>query len=214
MFNKITFKNNKEKNNFQKYKLVRGEYLYKQIYNIMIDINGNNDIAYSDFSSVIRYDKSLRDNLYIYLSTLEEYLKADIFRKYDISDNLKINSKNANAIIKNVIKKENYDYSNLYYNFDLNLGDIKKFIKNHPLDLQIDTNKLGKVKCLRNEVMHHHLITCGKAETKEKVKNNLTKLKNQITYLRDLLPAEYQNDFTNTINNMKCNVDFFKIKLE
>ncbi|MDY2902444.1 MAG: hypothetical protein SOU07_03275, partial [Bacilli bacterium] len=66
MFNKITFKNNKEKNNFQKYKLVRGEDLYKQIYDIMIDINGKNDIAYSDFSSVIRYDKSLRDNLYIY----------------------------------------------------------------------------------------------------------------------------------------------------
>ena len=214
MFKKIIFKTDDEYKDFQDYKLVRGEYLYKQIYDIMIDINGKNDIVYSDFSSVIRYDKSLRDNLYIYLSTFEEYLKADIFRKYDISDNLKINSKDSNAIIENAIKKENNDYSNLYYNFDLDLGDIIKFIKNHPLDLQIDTNKLDSVRCLRNEVMHHHLITCGKAKTKKEVKNNLVNLKNQITYLRDLLPAEYQNDFTKTINNMKCDVDFFKIILE
>ena len=168
MFNKITFKNNKEKNNFQKYIIIRGKYLYKQIYDIMLDIKDKNDIAYSDFSSVIRYDKSLRDNLYIYLSTFEEYLKANIFKKYDISDNLKINSKDANAIIENVIKKENNDYSNLYYNFDLDLCGIIEFIKNHPLDLQIDTNKLDSVRKLRNEVMHHHLITCGKAKTKKK----------------------------------------------
>lgn len=214
MFNKITFKNNNENNSFQKYKLVRGEYLYKQIYDIMLDIKDKNDIAYSDFSSVIRYDKSLRDNLYIYLSTFEEYLKANIFRKYDISDNLKIDSKDANAIIENAIKKETNDYSNLYYNFDLDLYGIIKFIENHPLDLQIDTNKLNNVRCLRNDIMHHRLITCGKAKTQGEVKNNLVNLKNQITYLRDLLPVEYQNDFTKTINNMKCDVDFFKIILE
>lgn len=214
MFKKIIFKTDDEYKDFQDYKLIRGEYLYKQVYDIMLYINGNDDIAYSDFSSIIRYDKSLRDNLYIYLSTLEEYIKADIFRKYDISDNLKINSKDANAIIENVIKKENEGYSNLYYNFDLDLCGIIEFIKNHPLDLQIDTNKLDSVRRLRNEVMHHHLITCGKAKTQEEVKNNLANLKNQINYLRDLLPIKYQNGFTKTINNMKCDVDFFKIKLE
>lgn len=46
----------------------RGIYLYKQVYVALCNWESNvKEISYEHFSNLIRYDKSIRDKLYIYL---------------------------------------------------------------------------------------------------------------------------------------------------
>ena len=73
----------KESAEFEKYKALKGEYLYKQVSDILFELDGK-PVSYSDVSSIIRYDKNLRDTLFIYLATFEELLRAELFRKYDV----------------------------------------------------------------------------------------------------------------------------------
>ena len=73
----------KELAEFEKYKALKGEYLYKQVADILFELD-EKPVCYSDVSSVIRYDKKLRDTLFIYLASFEEFLRAELFRKYDV----------------------------------------------------------------------------------------------------------------------------------
>lgn len=82
MFEKLIFKNEYESNEFKKYIQLKGECLHKQIYDILNEAN-NGSVTYYELSSLIRYDKNLRDKLYIYFATAEEYLKAQLTDRYD-----------------------------------------------------------------------------------------------------------------------------------
>lgn len=84
---------------FEKYVKIRGKFVLKQIYDFLLNFN-KEKVNYSDISTCIRYDKNLRDNLYIYLATFEEYLRAQILDKYDIKEGYTVNRKEENYIEK------------------------------------------------------------------------------------------------------------------
>lgn len=84
IFKNLTLKMTKKKF-FEKYLKLKGIYLHKQIYEILLEINQEN-VQYSDLSSIIRYDKNLRDLLYIYFATTKEYLRSILFAKFDLPD--------------------------------------------------------------------------------------------------------------------------------
>ena len=46
-------------------------------------------VEWSKVSALLRYDKRLRNKIYIYLATLEEYLRAFISNKYEDEPNQK-----------------------------------------------------------------------------------------------------------------------------
>ena len=87
MFEDLIFANDVEKETFKKYLPLKGKFLHKQIYDILKEANGG-QVTYYELSSVLRYDKNLRDTLYIYLATAEEYLKALLLDKFDSDENL------------------------------------------------------------------------------------------------------------------------------
>lgn len=212
MFEKLTF--NKQEDTFEKYLELKGRYLHKQIYDIILDAKGS--VSYNELSSVIRYDKSLRNKLYEYLATFEEYLKAQIFEKYDVENCDKIykGSKGKNELIKDVREKTNFDYSNLYFCFELELGPIIEFIKEKKMFYDNIINKMDIVRDLRNRVMHHNLITCGKSKTYDELNKNINEIREKILALKELLPTEYQKGFQDYINRLKCDCNLFKIVLE
>ena len=90
MFEKLTFASTKEKEDFEKYKKLKGVYLHKQVYDILLEANGGENVTYQELSSIIRYDKNLRDTLYIYLATAEEYLRALLCERYDVDESCKL----------------------------------------------------------------------------------------------------------------------------
>ena len=58
MFEKLTFSSPKEQEDFEKYKKLKGVYLHKQVYDILLEANGGENVTYSELSSIIRYDKN------------------------------------------------------------------------------------------------------------------------------------------------------------
>lgn len=214
MFNKLSFSNTTDE--FNKYKELKGEYLYKQIYDLLLELNNDSFVNYNDLSSIIRYDKNLRNTLYIYLATFEEWLKALIFKKYDVVDSSKIyKSKNdVEILIENIIVNNNNINSNLYYCFELDLGSIISFIDRVKMFEKEIIEKFDRVRKLRNKVMHHNVLICGKSRSLKEFNLNKDLLKTEINLLSEFLPEEYKTGFKKTINDLKCDVDSFKIILE
>ena len=56
MFDQLTFASPKEKEEFEKYKRLKGVYLHKQVYDILLEANGGGEVTYYELSSLIRYD--------------------------------------------------------------------------------------------------------------------------------------------------------------
>ncbi|MDE6441829.1 MAG: hypothetical protein K2L12_03635, partial [Clostridia bacterium] len=89
LFPLMTFESDEEYT-CQKYLKTRGLYLYKQVYDALVKWTPNvNEIKYHQFSNLIRYDKGIRDKLYIYLAAAEEYLRNIIFDEIEIDKKLK-----------------------------------------------------------------------------------------------------------------------------
>ena len=81
MFEKLIFKNEYESNEFKKYIQLKGECLHNQIYDILNEAN-NGSVTYYELSSLIRYDKNLREKfLKIQTFKLPPYLSSIILYK-------------------------------------------------------------------------------------------------------------------------------------
>lgn len=112
-----------EQKDFEKYAKSKGVYLHKQVYDVLLTYNVE-QVSYYELSSVIRYDKNLRDKLYIYLATFEEKMRAELFSEYDVENkNVVYQFKTGLDELKKAIKrKTNVEFSNLYYCYQLELG--------------------------------------------------------------------------------------------
>ncbi len=198
MFPLITFETDNEEQMFLQYMKTRGVYLYKQVYDALINwIPQVYEIKYKQFSNLIRYDKSLRDKLYIYLSAAEEYLRNIIF------DELEIDYKSANICdeklnIKDLRKRtktDNFNKSNLYYyscTNNFNLGLIEKIFEEFGL---AEKNKLKQDditeirKLLRNKVMHHYMLLLSCFTEKQDIEKEIQSIEKGIEALYRILPT-------------------------
>lgn len=174
--------NESEIDNYNKYSEIRAEIPYKIVFECLKKLDEN--ISFKDINSFIRLDKALKDILYKYLGTLEDYIKTKIFSSYDFEsyDSLKEKYIYFNRLPK-VIKKQinKYEITELYKRFALNFGDIISFLKDYEPDL-FDLEKLNNILKLRNNVMHHNLllfkfdddiITSTKNEAEEQIESLL-----------------------------------------
>lgn len=195
-----------EQKDFEKYAKIKGIYLHKQVYDVLLSYNSE-QVSYSELSSVIRYDKNLRDKLYIYLATFEESLRAELFSKYDVENrNAVYQFKTGLDELKKVIKrKTNIEFSNLYYCYQLELGRTIELFEHLKICDENTIDELRQIKGLRNSVMHHNVLLLGKATNKEEAEENLNTLRKQIALLSKYLPHDYQSGFQRDINNLNLN---------
>ena len=162
------------------------------------EFEGDNKIKWRTVSEILSQDKLLRDKLYIYLATLEEYMRAYIANKY--SDNVKqdfwINGKSKrNQIEYQILSgKELFDILE-----DVDFGTLIKQVINLPdkdkeelFDGKGTEQNIDAVRELRNAVSHHkfmfshEFLNCNV----EGVESN--SLENNIKNLRQLLPVQYR----------------------
>ncbi len=90
MFERLIFADELERVKFDKYVKIRGKFVFKQIYDYLLNFD-KEKVEYTDISSCIRYDKNMRDTLYIYLATFEEYLRTQLFDRYEIKESFATN---------------------------------------------------------------------------------------------------------------------------
>ncbi len=204
-----------EQDSFEKYVTIKGIYLHKQIYDVLLTYNAE-QVSYYELSSIIRYDKNLRNKLYIYLATFEENLRAELFSKFDVENkNVVYQFKTGLDELKKAIKrKTNVGFSYLYYCYQLELGRTIELFEYLKMYDENTINELNQIKNLRNSVMHHNVLVLGKATNKEEAKENLNVLRKQIALLSKHLPHDYQSGFQRDINRLNLNTKTEKSYLD
>lgn len=178
-FDKLIVADN-EKCDFEKYIEIKGVYLHKQIYDAFTEYAADT-VTYSELSSVIRYDKNLRDTLYKYLATFEEYLRANLFAKYDVANQEYVykGCKGFERLKKDIQPKTDYSESNLYYCFQLELSPTIDLFEHIGIYNDTTLSDFRQIKELRNQVMHHNVLVLGQSTNKEQAETNLQMLKNK-----------------------------------
>ena len=187
----------REEQEFIDYLKLRGFYLYKQVYEALINCSASKDnIKYCDFKNFIRYDKCIRDKLYIFLAAAEEYLRNILYTELEI-DSVPENIRDENLSERNIRKRNTEDdiyKSNLYYcsvarNFDMSL--IEKLISNYELFAKYGLNHedIIKMRKLRNKVMHHNMLLLSCYVDSEHIKSELREVEECIEALYRILPS-------------------------
>lgn len=197
VFPLLTFENDEEQT-FREYMKPKGLYLYKQVYDVLLKWTPNiKEIKYNHFSNLIRYDKSIRNKLYVYLAAAEEYLRSIIFDELEIDDLSQAITSNKIRIsnLKQRTETEKDGNSNLYYfsyKKQLVFGLIEQIFdkfelaKKHGLD-QSDINTV-RVK-LRNKVMHHNMLLLSCFTERKDIEREINEIESGIEALYRLLPT-------------------------
>lgn len=210
MFKKIVFENEKDKQNFDKYIKLKGVYLHKQIYEILLELNFDEKVTYCELSSYIRYDKNLRELLYIYLATFEESIKAKLCRNFDVEKFKIFNRKNYKNLYNDLIINNRKENSNLYFGLQLELFQLLEVYENKFNINDTEKERLKFVRELRNNVMHHSLLLFGNSKSLKETEENIEILSNQLTALYLLLPEDYRSGFEKQINRLNYDENFNK----
>ena len=195
---KLIFNSNEERDDALFYINVKSLYLHIEIYEYLLKGNNDQEITWKQISDELRIDKGLRDTLYIYLATLEEYIRAFISNKYenDINQPFWISGKGRNDIKGNIDKGtplfavlQETDLGTLINQVNnLSSSDIKELFG----DAGTKEN-LAAVKELRNCIGHHKFLKTYnfKECAVDGFKSNT--LINNIKNLRQLLPERYRH---------------------
>ena len=191
----LIFKEGEEKQ-FNEYMTTRGVFLYKQVYDILCKWKPSvKEIKYEHFKNVIRYDKSLRDKLYIYLAAAEEYLRNIVFENVELKVDYQV-GKNCRLKLNQLCKRDESELliqSRLYFyegliEFGVSKNIIKKFKLAQKYNLHI--KDIEKVNKLRNKVMHHNMLLLSKYIDREDIEKEIMEVEDAIEALYRILPTQ------------------------
>ncbi len=179
-----------EKKNFTDYSEIRGVQQYKIIYGTLYKINPN--VTYNDVNAFIIMDKDIKDALFTFLGTLEEYIRNDILTRFDFDIEADL-SKDEYHYFKGLppcVKKRNNpdEITEFYKRFNLNFGDLVSFIEKYDDSGKYNVSKLNIIKNLRNDVMHHSPLLFN-----YNYESSVTKTFERVQVLKELLPKRYQH---------------------
>ena len=174
-----------------------------EVYNILLEANGGETVTYAELSSIIRYDKNLRDTLYIYLATVEEQLRVLLLDNFDLKPNTpKFKQRpSTQTLCDALVPKQYLESSELYFKLK---ADFKVLMETCVAKkvVSISHDVMSLVKELRNDVMHHHLLIFGGAHNLKEAKDNFAAFERKIEALITLLPIEYARGFQNDITKL------------
>ena len=193
--------NDNEKEDAEFHLRVKGiAYHQKIMIHLGVDFDDNKStIEWSKVSALLRYDKKLRDKIYIYIAALEEYIRAYLSNKYETSadqpfwqDGLSCRSKVKSRI------RNGESVSEVLQSIDF--GELINQIKRIPEEVLRDMFdctedihlNLNAVKELRNAVSHHAFLMTYPFKSCKVDEINNNSLNHNIRNLRQLLPKEYR----------------------
>lgn len=196
----IEFNNEKEKEEAEFYLSVKGVELHRRILDYLGCDFEKSKIEWPKIANVLRTDKALRDIIYKYLATLEEYIRAFISNKY--IDNVQqefwidgTSKRQENKIKTNIASgKELFEVLE-----NTEFGCLIKQVENLPIADQTQLfgdsyceKNLVAVKELRNAVSHHKFLAAYKLKTCSVDGFEGCSLIDNIKNLRQLLPERYR----------------------
>jgi anaerobic ribonucleoside-triphosphate reductase activating protein len=202
MFPRLLF-HGSEYADFTEHLYTKGLYLYKQVYESVCNWKEREgSIPYSEISGYVRYDKGIRDKLYIYLSAAEEFLRSEMFNQFDIEKKPKDPT---TMLVANddLTSKASLADSNLYFasfSKHFSLEKLVRLIKGKNI-YQGDKKDLGAIVKLRNKVMHHALLLLSFYTDPKRIKTEVANVERYIEALYKVLPVKVmKNGLEKAIN--------------
>lgn len=215
----IAFKNEQEKEEAEFYMAVKGVELHRRILDYLGYDFEKSKIEWPKIANVLRTDKALRDIIYKYLATLEEYIRAFISNKYidSVQQNFWINGRGERNWIKDNIERGQELFEVLE---NTEFGCLIKQVENLPIEDRTQLfgdsyckKNLVAVKELRNAVSHHKFLAGYKLKTCSVDGFEGCSLIDNIKNLRQLLPERYRygkngkGGITAELNKIGINLD-------
>lgn len=181
--------NSDDKSTFEKYSKIRGVQQYRIIFEALSKVDSN--VNFADVNSSVILDKAIKDILFKFLGTLEEYIRNDILLRFDFDPEAELKKSEYHYFkgLPKCIRKTNPadEITDFYKKFALNFGDLVSFIKDYDSQTY-DTSKLDLIINLRNSVMHHSLLLFDynfESTVEETLKG--------IGALVEMLPSDYKD---------------------
>lgn len=200
----MSYCSSEEENEAQKYIRLKGFVQYQRVIEYC-RISDENP-SYKVVSHLYKYDKRLRDNLYIYLATVEEFLRACIGNKFE---------DNADELVKTrKFEKKQSQYQSVSLTLEqLTLKELNDMILRNKevfsdlYDLSVLDTNLNALRVLRNKVGHHNFLLAENFQNciVNGVEND--SLKHNLLNLVYLLPAEFRKGFITAINTCAKGLD-------
>ena len=158
----------------------------------------DSNVNFADVNSFIILDKAIKDVLFKYLGTLEEYIRNDILLRFDFDPEAELKKPEYHYFkgLPNCIRKTNPadEITDFYKRFSLNFGDLVSFIKDYDSQTY-DTSKLDIIINLRNSVMHHSPLLFD-----YNFESTVDETLKGINALVEMLPSDYKDG---CIKNLK-----------
>ena len=188
--------NSDDKSTFEKYSKIRGVQQYKIIFEALNKVDSN--VKFADVNSFVILDKAIKDVLFKYLGTLEEFIRNDILLRFNFDPEAEIKKPEYHYFkgLPKCIRKSNLadEITDFYKRFSLNFGDLVSFIKDYDSQTY-DTSKLDIIINLRNSVMHHSPLLFD-----YNFESTVDETLKGIIALVELLPSDYKDG---CIKNLK-----------
>lgn len=198
LLDQMSYESSAEREDAQKYIALKGMIQYQRVINYCKI--GEEKPAYRVVSDLYKYDKRLRDMLYIYIATVEEFLRACIGNEFEDNESGLIKT------TKFVEKQTQYHSVSLTLEQltlkqlnDMVLSNISIFQNLYDLNV-LETN-LDAFRVLRNRVGHHNFLLAEQYAVCSIDGKDDNTLKYNIINLKYLLPSEFRQGFENSINN-------------
>jgi len=195
----MTYENEKQMAEAEKYIALKGIVQYQRV--IEFCCSQGEIPTYTKVSSMYRYDKRLRDTLYIYLATAEEFMRACIGNQFEDNESGLMKTS------KFIAKQRQYQSVSLTLEqltlgalIDMVLSNQDVFVNCYDLN-NIKTN-LNALRVLRNRVGHHNFLFAETYETCVVNGAESNSLEQNIKNLQCFLPREFRERFALVLN--KC----------
>jgi hypothetical protein len=142
--------------------------------------------------------------LYKYLAMAEEYLRALLCDKYDVSKGNAIFKGHCyNSLNQELVEKDdsNSHTSYLYFLLEPDFADLMRIcIEKNLITLSGPEKK--QIKELRNKTMHHSLLLLGKAASLSDLYSYFEAFEEKINALMQILPEKYRAGFVTSIKTI------------
>ena len=206
---KIDFKNDDEKRQFDIYLKSRGVFVYKNAVEALLIVTNNEKISYEQFNNYLRYDKTVRDYLYTFLGTFEEIFRNYLFDKVEYIGSIILKGHDIKTEDFRIMDNDSYN-DNFYKHCKLDFKGLINVYNNVLVnDKKYEKEKLEKIRELRNDVMHHQLILIDKTKviTKENIDNRISIVSSYINTL-----IQYLNYNSSYGDSLKKRLQELKVK--
>lgn len=210
LLDNIIFNSNAEYEEALKYIEIKGIAQYGRILNYCVDFSIKP--TYIAISSLYRYDKRLRYNVYRYLGTVEEYIRAILGNNFE---------NDQQGLIKTDKFEKQYNKTHsismalekLSFNELLKLVFLNKnsFMKLFNID-NLSTN-FNALRVLRNKVCHHNFLLIEKYESCVVDEFTSRSLQDNLKNLKNFLPKQYIKGFIGDITKCSRGLDLHKISI-